>query len=69
MNLIKRMKAEVIKDLNVYLDDSRCFNATGLAETFLGYDDIDVNSRNEEFYFDAAGEVAEWATKKFGLNT
>lgn len=68
MSLQNRMKAEVRRDLDHYLDESRCFNATLLAEVFLGEDDVDVGAEAEQDYFDAAAEVAEWAVKEYNLN-
>ena len=64
IKLVNRMKKEVKRNLNYYLDSARCFNATGLAEEFINQD----KSHDEDSYFDAAVIVAEWAEKTYSLN-
>jgi hypothetical protein len=64
MKLIQRMKTAVQRDLNRYLDSSRCFNATLLAEDLINKDE----STEEDEYFDAAVHVSEWAVKAYNLN-
>ena len=64
MTLINRMKSEARSNLNEYLDDSRCFNCTGLAEHFIFEDEPE----DEEPYFDDAVTVGTWAEKEFKLN-
>ena len=64
MNLEKRMKKEVKQNLDVYLDSARCLNCTMLAEIFINEDE----PHDEEFYFEVAADVEEWARKCFDLN-
>lgn len=50
-----------------YLDNANCFNATLLAEVFIGKEDC-KDEDEESDYFDAAAVVSEWAVKTFNLN-
>jgi hypothetical protein len=64
MKLIQRMKTTVQCDLEKYLDSSRCFNATLLAEDFINEDE----PTEEDEYFDTAIEVQEYAVETYNLN-
>lgn len=64
MTVFQRMKCTVQRDLDRYLDNARCFNATLLAEDFINDDE----PAEEDEYFDAAVQVSEYAVKTYNLN-
>ncbi len=57
MSLERKMRKEVQANLKDYLDSSRCFNSTKLAEEFMN------QGEDEDECFDTAVTVGEWATK------
>jgi len=58
------MKLEITTNLSDYLDSSRCFNYTGLAEFFISADEPE----DEEEYFEQAVTAGSWAKKVYNLN-